>query len=224
MMNMAKKPTSSRSAKPRASRAILDLSLTDLPADLRWQEWMARIEAVIFASDKPVDRITLARVVGPECNIDLIIDDIQLALQARPYEVVAVAGGWQMRTRPRHRDVIHNAGVAATHMDSSATLSNYESTVLLCVAYFQPVTREELSNIVGKEISRDTIAVLRDAGFLASGPRKPIRGAPYTYVTTSAFLSAFGFDTLQDLPDAEMLEDAGLLRRHQLESDISADD
>jgi chromosome segregation and condensation protein ScpB len=80
----------------------------------------------------------------------------------------------------------------------------------------QPVTRGELSNMFGKEISRDTIAGLRDAGFLSSGPRSPTPGAPYTYVTTRHFLSAFGLETLRDLPDLERLEDDGLLSRHSL--------
>jgi len=80
----------------------------------------------------------------------------------------------------------------------------------------QPVTRGELSNMFGKEISRDTIAGLRDAGFLSSGPRSPTPGAPYTYVTTKHFLSAFGLETLRDLPDLERLEDDGLLSRDSL--------
>jgi len=63
---------------------------------------------------------------------------------------------------------------------------------------------------------------LRSLGFIASGPRSPTPGAPYTYVTTPTFLSHFGFDTLRDLPDREMLEDAGLLSKsNMLGSDLS---
>jgi len=85
--------------------------------------------------------------------------------------------------------------------------------VLMAVGYFQPVTRGELSKIFGKEVSRDVIGNLRGAGFIGSGPRSPTPGAPYTYVTTPHFLSAFGMDTLRDLPEMEALEDAGLLSR-----------
>lgn len=49
--------------------------------------------------------------------------------------------------------------------------------------------------------------------FISSGPRSPTPGAPYTYVTTKHFLSAFGMETLRDLPDMEVLEDEGLLSR-----------
>lgn len=81
---------------------------------------------------------------------------------------------------------------------------------------FQPITRGELSSFVGKEISRDLIGHLRGAGFIASGPRSPTPGAPYTYVTTKEFLLEFGLDALRDLPNCEALEDGGLLSKEKL--------
>ena len=73
-----------------------------------------------------------------------------------------------------------------------------------------------MSSFFGKEISRDTIGRLRSFEFIAAGPRSPQPGAPYTYVTTNAFLSHFGLETLRDLPDMEMLEEAGLLSKDKL--------
>ena len=65
---------------------------------------------------------------------------------------------------------------------------------------------------VSNQTTREEITK-RGANFLASGPRSPTPGAPYTYVTTKHFLTAFGMETLRDLPDIEALEDAGLLSR-----------
>ena len=102
-------------------------------------------------------------------------------------------------------------------------LSQSEVLVLTCIAYFQPITRAELSSFFGKEISRDLIGHLRGAGLIASGPRSPTPGAPYTYVATKQFLLDFGLGTLRDLPDFEALEDAGLLSKEKLLSgDIPA--
>lgn len=193
---------------------LFDRELAPLPAEMRWREWMLRVEAVIFASAEPVGRETLARVVGKECSIDLLIDDLREELLGRPYEIVSVAGGWQHRSRSAYASAIR-ASQAATRSPASA-LSDFEAMVLTAIAYFQPVTRGDLSKIFGKEVSRDTIASLRNAGFLASGPRSPTPGAPYTYVTTKHFLSAFGLQTLRDLPDIEALEDAGLLSRQTI--------
>jgi segregation and condensation protein B len=73
-------------------------------------------------------------------------------------------------------------------------LTQSEVLVLMCIAYFQ----------------------LRGAKLIASGPRSPTPGAPYTYVTTKEFLLEFGLATLRDLPDFEALEDAGLLSKERL--------
>ena len=212
----------SRKKANGASERLFDRELGDLPAELRWREWMMRVEAVIFASAEPVTRETLARVVGKDCSIDRLIDDLHEELRSRPYELVSVAGGWQHRSRTVYADAIR-ASQAPTRGGASA-LSEFESMVLMAIAYSQPVTRSELSKIFGKEVSRDTISALRGAGFISSGPRSPTPGAPYTYVTTRYFLSAFGMQTLRDLPDMEALEDAGLLSRRVEEGSFADSD
>ncbi|WP_024508378.1 SMC-Scp complex subunit ScpB [Bradyrhizobium sp. ARR65] len=199
-----------RRARPKHD---LDTELADLPPELRWREWMGRVEAVIFASPEPVTRETLARVVGRDCSLDLIIDDIRNELSGRPYELVSVAGGWQHRTRKDFAEAIR-AAIGAAGDDKA--LSQTEALILACIAYYQPINRSELSSFFGKEVSRDTIARLRGLKFIAAGPRSPQPGAPYTYVTTKAFLSHFGLETLRDLPDMEMLEDAGLLSKDKM--------
>ena len=163
----------------------------------------------IFASAEPVVRENLARVVGKACNLELIIDDIRDELRGRPYEIVSVAGGWSFRTKLGFGDAIR----AALGGPQRTELSKSNALVLMAIGYFQPITRGELSQFLGREVSRDAIAALRGEGLIAAGPRSPTPGAPYAYVTTPAFLSHFGFESLRDLPDIEKLEDAGLLGR-----------
>lgn len=198
--------------KPKPAKT-LDTELEDLPETMRWRTWMGRAEAVIFSSPTPATRAMIAWVVGRNCNIEALVDDIRAELLGRPYELVAVAGGWQHRTKKSFAETIQVAtGVA----DPTAKLSPLGSQVLVAIAYFQPITRKELSAIFAKEIGRDVIADLRAIKLVASGPRSPQAGAPYTYVTTPAFLSIFGFDTLQDLPDKDIVEDAGMLNKESL--------
>ena len=196
-------------ARPRKPDGDLDLDLEDLPAPARWREWMGRVEAVIFASSEPVLQENLARVVGKACNLELIMDDIRDELSGRPYELVSVAGGWSFRTKLGFGDAIRAALGGPTRTE----LSRSNALVLMAIAYFQPITRGELSQFLGREVSRDAIAALRGEGFIAAGPRSPSPGAPYAYVTTPGFLSHFGFESLRDLPDIEKLDDAGLLGR-----------
>ncbi|MCW5710718.1 SMC-Scp complex subunit ScpB [Shinella sp.] len=206
-----------RRKKVQGGEGFFDRELDHLPPEARWREWMNRVEATIFAASEPVTRETLARIVGKSCSIDLLIDDIRDELRGRPYDLVAVAGGWKHLTRPAYADAIRSAfGTAAGGSGRTVDLTQSEVLVLMCIAYFQPITRAELSSFFGKEISRDLIGNLRSFGFIASGPRAPQPGAPYTYVTTQGFLLEFGLETLRDLPDREALEDAGLLSKERL--------
>ncbi|TIP10588.1 SMC-Scp complex subunit ScpB [Mesorhizobium sp.] len=211
------RPDNHGSNDRRSDDQLFDRELDLLPPEARWREWMGRVEAVIFAAAQPVDRDTLAKVVGRGCSLDLLIEDIRAELAGRPYELVAVAGGWQHRTRKNFADAIRAASGAS---ERSVDLTQSEALVLMTIAYFQPITRAELSSFFGREISRDLIGNLRSAGFIGSGPRSPQPGAPYTFVTTKMFLAHFGFDTLRDLPNMEKLEDAGLLNKAKLLADI----
>lgn len=195
--------------KSAAKSEELDLDLEDLPQQLRWREWMARVEAVIFASAQPVSRDQLLKVVGRNCALELLIDDIRNELQDRPYDIAVVAGGWQIRTRARY-----GAAIKAAHgrPDGPKPLSRGEALVLTSIAYMQPVTRTQISRMIGREVGRETIARLSREGFIAKGPRSPEPGAPYTFVTTQEFLIQFGLQSLRDLPDLEALQDAGLLQ------------
>jgi segregation and condensation protein B len=194
---------------PENLTATLDLDLEDLPAPARWRERMGRVEAAIFAAGEPVLRESLARVVGKACNLDLIIDYIRDELRGRPYELVSVAGGWSFRTKLGFGAAIRTALGTSQRTE----LSKSNALALMGIAYFQPITRGELSQFLGREVSRDAIASLRGEGLIAAGPRSPTPGAPYAYVTTPAFLAQFGFESLRDLPDIEKLKDAGLLGR-----------
>lgn len=185
----------------------LDRELDDLPQDLRWREWMRRIEAVLFASASPVPREDLARIVGQGASVDLLIEDLAADLEGRSFEVAKVAGGWMLRTRAAYAPAIR---AAADVGDQDLDLREYDVAVLAAIAYHQPITREGLKDIFGKEISRDLIGRLHARGLIGTGPRSPRRGAPYTYVTTEQFLVAFDLESLQDLPNREQLEDAGL--------------
>lgn len=187
----------------------LDRELENLSPALRWREWMRRVEAVLFASAAPVARDDLARIVGRGVSVDVLIADLAADLADRPYEVAAIGAGWMMRTRPAYAAAIRAAADVGTQV---LDLGTFDLAVLAAIAYHQPVSRDGLKDIFGREISRDLIGRLAGRGLVGTGPREPRRGAPYTFVTTEAFLAAFGLASLRDLPDAEHLIDAGLAR------------
>lgn len=168
---------------------------------------MLRIEAVLFASAAPVHRDDLARIVGQGAAVDLLVEDLRADLEGRSFEVAKVAGGWMLRTRPAYAPAIR---AAADVGGQALSLSAFDLAVLAAIAYHQPISRDGLKDIFGKDISRDLIGRLSERDLIGTGPREPRRGAPYTFVTTETFLAAFGLESLRDLPDREQLEDAGL--------------
>lgn len=176
----------------------LDRDLADLPPDLRWREWMRRIEAVLFASAAPVPRADLARVVGADVSVDLLVQDLAADLEGRAFEIAQVADGWVFRTRVAYGPAIR---AAADVGDQALNLNGFDAAVLAAIAYHQPITRAGLRDIFGRDIPRDLIGRLQGQGLIGTGPRAPRRGAPYTFVTTEAFLAAFGLEDLRDLPE-----------------------
>ena len=205
----------------RDSEELLDVELIDLPAAARWREWMLRVEAAIFASEKPVPREALVRVVGKDCRFDDLIADLMHELRGRPYDLVQVAGGYALRTKTRFAPAIRavHPGRAG---DDVADLTRTENFVLTAIAYLQPVTRGEISRLAGREISRDVIAALKRYGLIDGAIRAPQPGAPFAYVTTKTFLEMFGFASLRDLPDLERLKAEGLLQGGQAEDELDS--
>lgn len=182
-------------------KGLFDRELADLPQDLRWREWMGRIEAVLFASASPVGRDNLARVVGEGASVEMLIEDIQAELAGRPYELAQVARGWLFRTQTQFADAIK---AAADLGEQSLAFTEMEMGVLCAIAYHQPIDRAGLKDIFGKDVNRDLLDRLRFKDLITSGPRSPRPGAPHTFVTTEVFLTTFDLQTLRDLPELDL--------------------
>lgn len=193
-------------SKPKEAgrEGVFNRELEDLPQELRWREWMGRIEAVLFARGTPVGREDLTCVVGQGASVEMLIEDIQTELVGRPYELVETTGGWMFQTKTQFADAIK---AAADLGDQSLAFTEMEMGVLCAIAYHQPIDRAGLKDIFGKEVSRDLLARLRFKDLIASGPRAPRPGAPHTFVTTDMFLTTFDLQSLRDLPDMEFTSD-----------------
>jgi segregation and condensation protein B len=213
--------TAAARRRRRDDEVSLDVELADLPAAARWREWMLRVEAAIFASQKPVTREALVRLVGKACRFDDLIADLIHELRGRPYDLTLVAGGYALRTKTRFAPAIRAAhpGLGG---DDVAELTRTETFALTAIAYLQPVTRGEISRLAGREISRDIIAALKRCGLIDGAIRAPQPGAPFAYVTTRTFLETFGLASLRDLPDLERLKAEGLLQSGQEGKDFDS--
>ena len=171
----------------------------------------ATVEALIFASDKPVrERELLVHL--PD---DIVVGDV-LALVAKRYdsssgvELCQVGDSWAFRTRPEIAERL------SQHKQIERPLSRAALEVLAIIAYHQPVTRAEIEEIRGISLSKGTMDILLELGWIKPRGRRRTPGRPLTWGTSPAFLDHFGLAEITDLPGMDDLKAAGLLRKGQI--------
>ena len=165
------------------------------------------VEALLFASAEPLDEAALAARLPDGTDLRSILDHLAAHYRPRGVNLVRVAGGWAMRTAPDLHDRLR-LEVAAPRRLSKAAVET-----LAIIAYHQPVTRAEIESIRGVAISRGTLDVLLETGWIRPGRRRQTPGRPLTWLTTPTFLDHFALASLDDLPGVEDLRAAGLLDR-----------
>ena len=84
------------------------------------------------------------------------------------------------------------------------------------IAYHQPITRSEIENIRGVSLSRGTLDILLELGWIQPGKRKLTPGNPLTWKTSNAFLDHFGLGDINELPGIDDLKNSGLLEKDKI--------
>lgn len=163
------------------------------------------IEALLFITEQPITPKALEGVFDgqvPKEELHSILQSISdgYALRGSALEVKEIAGGWQMATRPEFALWIRKLFKDRL----TYRLSNSAMETLSIIAYKQPITRSEIEEIRGVEVTAvlDTLVERKLARI--AGRRESI-GRPLLYGTTPEFLKAFGLKRLEDLPSIESL-------------------
>lgn len=163
------------------------------------------VEALIFASADPVGEADLAAELAADVDLPALLARLEADYAGRGVELVRVAGKWQFRTAADLAPRLSRRVVEPKKLGRPAL------ETLAIVAYHQPVTRAEIEQIRGVTLSRGTLDVLLEAGWIRMRGRRRTPGRPVTWGTTEAFLVHFGLESIQDLPGLEELKGAGLL-------------
>jgi segregation and condensation protein B len=168
-------------------------------------EELRLLEALLFASSEPLDEKTLAARLPPGVDLRATLGQLRAEYSPRGVNLVCIAGKWAFRT----------AGDLAWLLTKEAVvprkLSRAAIETLAVIAYHQPITRAELEEIRGVAMSRGTIDVLLETGWIRPRGRRKTPGRPITYGTTEAFLAHFTLEALGDLPGLDELKGSGLL-------------
>ena len=160
------------------------------------------LETLLFIADHPlsVERLAqLCDIKKPE-RVKELLEGLRSAYDAgdRALQIIQVAGGWQMSTRPAYslwvRKLYHNK--------MTVRLTQAAVETLCIVAYKQPLTRAEIEAIRGVEVI-GPLDTLTERKLITVVGRRESTGRPILYGTTNEFLRQFGLNTLADLPKLE---------------------
>lgn len=163
------------------------------------------IEAILFASAEPIERASFAARLPENADVDSLLAEIREKYTDRGVNVVVRDGRWAMRTAP---DLAPHLQVET---EVSRKLSRAAIETLAIIAFHQPVTRAEIEEIRGVQLSKGTLDTLLESGWIRPGRRRRTPGRPVTWMTTPQFLDHFGLESIEDLPGLEELKAAGLL-------------
>lgn len=168
------------------------------------------VEALLFAAAEPMGEDELAGRAPEGTDVAAILAELYDHYATRGVNLVKVADKWMFQTAP---DL---AFLLRKELEEPRKLSRAAVETLAIIAYHQPVTRAEIEEIRGVGLSKGTIDVLMEAGWVKPRGRKRVPGRPLTYGTTADFLVHFGLSSLDDLPGVEEMKAAGLLENVNL--------
>jgi len=166
---------------------------------------MRAAEAMLFAGGQPMTAAALAEKLGPDVDVAAVLMRLKRDYAGRGIELVEAGGAW------RFQSSADLSGLFSETREMPKRLPKAALETLAVVAYHQPVTRAEIEEIRGVSLSRGSMELLLEIGWIRPRGRRRTPGRPLTFGTTDAFLSHFGLPSLDALPGKDDLKGLGLL-------------
>lgn len=163
------------------------------------------LEAILFASAEPVPERALANRVPDDLNTKTLLKELQADYAERGINLIRAGASWAFRTAEDLGPILN------VEAEVERKLSRAAMETLAIVAYHQPVSRPEIEEIRGVGLSKGTLDLLFEKGWIKPKGRREAPGRPMTWGTTDEFLDHFGLEKLGDLPGLDDLKAAGLL-------------
>lgn len=163
------------------------------------------VEATLFASQEPMTVEQIRAYVGDSVDVNAALTKLAEHYDGRGIELVQRGKSYHFQTAA---DLAH---LLRREREESRKLSRAAVETLAIIAYHEPVSRAEIEAIRGVQISKGTLDVLMEAGWVRPAGRREVPGRPLIYATTAGFLTHFGLSSRKDLPGIDDLKAAGLL-------------
>ena len=166
------------------------------------------LEAAVFVYDGAlsldiIKHTLLADFSVSSQAVNKAMEDLTLEYAHRGIHLVKVASGWRFQSSDSLGPILSKLWQEPPPRYSRALMET-----LSLIAYKQPITRGEIEEIRGVAVSSNIIKTLTEREWIAVVGHKEVPGRPALYATTQAFLDYFSFQSLAELPDSELFEDA----------------
>jgi len=162
-------------------------------------------EAALFAAETPLSIAQMTELLGDHGPARAVLERLRADYEERGIRLVERGGLWHFETAA---DLAH---ILRREREEPRRLSRAAIETLAIIAYHEPASRAEIEAIRGVQISKGTIDVLMEAGWIRPAGRREAPGRPLLYATTQGFLDHFGLGSRRDLPGIEELRASGLL-------------
>ena len=188
-----------------ASAEVSADNVTPFPSTENHAAQLRMTEALLFAAAEPLDIDSIAARLPDGADVGALIEDLQKLYEMRGVNLVRLADKWMFRTAEDLAFLMEREAVQQRRLSRAAM------ETLAIISYHQPVTRAEIEEIRSVSVSKGTIDVLMETGWVRLRGRRRTPGRPVTYGTTEEFLVYFGLENVGDLPGHDELRAAGLL-------------
>jgi len=163
------------------------------------------LEAFIFASSEPVKLNLLKQFEDNDDNLTQLLKELELKYQNFGFNLININNTYCFRTSEEVSSLLN------LEQEASKQLSRAATETLGIIAYHQPITRSQIEVIRGVSLSKGTLDILFEIGWIKPGKRLELPGRPSTWETTNRFLDHFGLSNINQLPGLDELKEAGLL-------------
>ena len=197
------------------AEAVAELATTDAPEamaalvpqaspGIEIAEAKRALEAALMAASEPMAINELKRLFDGELSGDILrnlLDELRDEWNGRSVELVLVASGYRFRVKPEYQKYLDKLTNEKPLKYSRAVLET-----LAIIAYRQPVTRADIEDIRGVQVSPHILKTLQDRGWIDEIGHKEVVGRPALFATTRHFLDDLNLRSLEELPPLHELQ------------------
>ena len=190
--------------EPIEPREVFPTALPQTPPGIEISEAKCALEAALMAASEPMPLNELKRLFDGELSSEILrslLDELRDEWTGRSVELALVASGYRFRVKPEYQKYLDKLTSEKPPKYSRAVLET-----LAIIAYRQPVTRADIEDIRGVQVSPHILKTLQDRGWIDEIGHKEVVGRPALFATTRHFLDDLNLRTLEELPPLHELQ------------------